>query len=662
MGLSIKRLRIDHGYAGSTKDLNDMNSAIKEQELVHPSKNEVLADDRVDLSMRSQHSNAMAEPVPSHVSQDGAILMRRGTEKCPLFLVHEMHGVDVYFAELAKHIDARLTIYGLPAMPASMPQMRTVEGMARRLVANIRSVQRHGPYRLVGRAFGGVLAYELAVQLIGQDDAVEFLGLIDSYSPTMLRPLSKQNAREALIDRRNGFDLLHLSPAEVVASLKQMPSLATPSLATPSLATPSLAQIRVLNTLFSSQAGSPDRSGLLDKLRQEQVLPWFLESAPLEDICQNTRRFLEHHEALDNYSPQPIAQHVHLYSAKNMFIDLDDENRNSDATLMGWADLIRPDKINPTLLDGDHDAILSPELGSAMSRHILDSNRGFQSAVLGFRSLFQIRSAQKASAPIICVPGAGDNVTRFVQFANVLAGSWQIYALQPRGIDGLQTPHSTVEAASAAYLDEIQKLQPDGRVHLIGHSFGGLIALEIASRLEQYGRPVASLTLIDSMEPRQHRRAYEEYTFGEVMVRFCELLDLSLGFPLSTEPDVLREQTFEEGAETIHREMVRVGALPRASSSNMLWGPLRTFAAALRTNYLPRRSYPNAVHLVLASDTKLNAEENDQEQVETAERWTQWIPNKRTWVTEADHFSMLKLPEVQELGEWWRDNVAAVAD
>jgi hypothetical protein len=35
-----------------------------------------------------------------------------------------------------------------------------------------------GPYRFAGWSLGGVLAYEVAIQLIGQDQIVEFAGLI----------------------------------------------------------------------------------------------------------------------------------------------------------------------------------------------------------------------------------------------------------------------------------------------------------------------------------------------------------------------------------------------------------------------------------------------------------------------------------------------------
>jgi thioesterase domain-containing protein len=63
--------------------------------------------------------------------------------------------------------------------------------MAQRMVGIIRSVQPHGPYRLAGWSFGGVLAHEVAQQLLGLDEPVEFIGMLDSYAPN---PLAQDKA------------------------------------------------------------------------------------------------------------------------------------------------------------------------------------------------------------------------------------------------------------------------------------------------------------------------------------------------------------------------------------------------------------------------------------------------------------------------------------
>ncbi|HEV2734936.1 MAG TPA: amino acid adenylation domain-containing protein, partial [Longimicrobiaceae bacterium] len=110
--------------------------------------------------------------------KDGPGLLRQavpvrptGSER-PLFLVHDGFGSVAYVQVLHHHVDEELPVYALPAASGEELPLRTVEGMATRLVRMVREVQPVGPYRLAGWSFGGILAYEMAAQLVGQDQAV----------------------------------------------------------------------------------------------------------------------------------------------------------------------------------------------------------------------------------------------------------------------------------------------------------------------------------------------------------------------------------------------------------------------------------------------------------------------------------------------------------
>ncbi|HST62436.1 MAG TPA: AMP-binding protein, partial [Longimicrobium sp.] len=114
---------------------------------------------------------------------DRAIAIRPSGSQPPLFLAYEGAGSIAYAQVLHPHIDAEIPVYALPSPSPAEPPLHTVEGMAARLVRMIREVQPSGPYRLAGWSFGGVLAYEVAAQLIGRDEVVEFVGMFDSGFP-----------------------------------------------------------------------------------------------------------------------------------------------------------------------------------------------------------------------------------------------------------------------------------------------------------------------------------------------------------------------------------------------------------------------------------------------------------------------------------------------
>jgi arthrofactin-type cyclic lipopeptide synthetase C len=76
----------------------------------------------------------------------------------------------------------------------------TMQAMAERMVKMLREVQVAGPYRLAGWSFGGVLAYEIAQQLLQQRHTVEFLGLFDAFCPDDAEAFSERTPEAILVE------------------------------------------------------------------------------------------------------------------------------------------------------------------------------------------------------------------------------------------------------------------------------------------------------------------------------------------------------------------------------------------------------------------------------------------------------------------------------
>jgi len=123
-------------------------------------------------------ASRMTGPMGQHAA-DSAILVRAGSGS-PIFLMHDGQPSILYAFQLAPHLAAGVPVYALPPSPQDAWPAITVQGLATRLVRLIRQVQPQGPYRLAGWSFGGILAYETAFQLLGEDEKVEFLGLLDT--------------------------------------------------------------------------------------------------------------------------------------------------------------------------------------------------------------------------------------------------------------------------------------------------------------------------------------------------------------------------------------------------------------------------------------------------------------------------------------------------
>ncbi len=111
-------------------------------------------------------------------------LQPRGS-RTALFMVHPPGGIVLCYQPLARHLGTDQPLYGIRArglhgeeqLPATLPEM------AAEYVAALRTIQPEGPYQLGGWSLGGVVAYEMAQQLVAAGQEVQALVLLDTTIP-----------------------------------------------------------------------------------------------------------------------------------------------------------------------------------------------------------------------------------------------------------------------------------------------------------------------------------------------------------------------------------------------------------------------------------------------------------------------------------------------
>jgi len=566
----------------------------------------------------------------SPVMTGGAIGIRTSGTEPPLFLVHEYYGLDLHFTALAAKIDAAVPVYGLPAIPLEDRQLQTMEGLAARLVGIVRRIQPEGPYRLAGWSFSGALAYEVAGQLIGEDQAVSFVGLIDTYAPAALRGmLSHQRMRDDTPAKR----LLSVCQGELTGSTAHEESVAR----------------------LRAQADSAGLAGTLTQCRQLGLLPQYLEDLSLEEVSRYLERLVAHTRALENYAAHSIAASVHLFAAQDGSLM---PNELLDP-LRGWRSVLAQSQIVRIEVPGSHNTIMEEPHIAALGQAI--SNALSTSAAPRFgeehRAHIVIQDGRKTRPPLICVPGGGDSVVRFNAFAAAIGEDWPVHGMQPRGLDGEQVPHASVQVAAATYLREIDVMSRQGPVHLLGHSFGGWVAFEMAHRMRTSGIAIASLTLVDSEPPSSDSGPGQEYTPWDVLSEYIELVELSEEKSLNLKRRELEAREWQECIELLHARMVAAGIMHKRSTADMLRGPLRTFAAALRTTYVPPMSLDLPLGLVLVTDSRISEQANQEKQRAALEGWKRFAPELRVGHGPGNHMTILKPPHLQSLVQWWTQSL-----
>lgn len=537
----------------------------------------------------------------------------------PLFFTPCLYG-HTYVFRLAQFIDPHIPIYVLPYHSSGSAFKRTVEGISEYMVQALRSVQPTGPYRISGYSSGGILAYEIASQLVGDDQVVSFLGLLDTRywgvnDPCVAPPYD------------GGDDRYHL--LELIANHPNCTNR----------------HLDVLCTMPESTLSDIFRQ--LTRSGQEQssssILSDLIASQSFASMYDHARHLKT---ALRQYCAQPLPSQMKCL--------LMESGTCSSSNLNHWTEALAGNDIHVMRMSCSHDSMIMPPYIRTLGKTISDViSRPVQVAqpvfTRQYSPLTYLQRLGSSDTPLICIPGAGASVTSFLDLVYALGNRSHIVGLEPRGMDGQNVPHSTVSAAATFYLQTIGSIANGSPIHLIGHSFGGWIAFEIARQLQSRGHAVESLTLLDSNALSKRRENTTEYNRSDVILKWIELLELALNRRLDIESDRLSSLGAEEQLEFIHALSVREQVLPPTSQPHILRGPLRTFARALRTSYSPEGPYCGRVHIVLADHPHLDRDANLRHHVLTAQAWKDLAPDSRCIHGPGNHLTLLRSPNVHTL-------------
>jgi thioesterase domain-containing protein len=94
-----------------------------------------------------------------------------------------MGGEVLCYMELARHLGREQPLYGLQsrAFADGKESAHRVEEMAATYLEAVRAVQPRGPYHLAGFSFGGLVALEMAQQLLAAGEEIGLLCVLDTY-------------------------------------------------------------------------------------------------------------------------------------------------------------------------------------------------------------------------------------------------------------------------------------------------------------------------------------------------------------------------------------------------------------------------------------------------------------------------------------------------
>lgn len=152
-------------------------------------------------------------PPPAAAGSEFAplLLIQRGASQSQaLFCVHPAEGVAWCYLGLTMQLPD-IPIYGLQAIGISGEAPVSVDAQVDAYLALVRSVQAHGPYRLLGWSSGGGIAHAMAVKLQQAGETVALLAMMDAYPSDIWQGQPEPQERDALLTL---LDVIGASPLD----------------------------------------------------------------------------------------------------------------------------------------------------------------------------------------------------------------------------------------------------------------------------------------------------------------------------------------------------------------------------------------------------------------------------------------------------------------
>ena len=114
-----------------------------------------------------------------------------------------------------------------------------------------------------------------------------------------------------------------------------------------------------------------------------------------------------------------------------------------------------------------------------------------------WKSLIPIQT-RGTKKPLFCLHAKGGHVFFYNALAGYLGENQPVYALQPKGLDGVEPLYESIEEMAKSYIDEIRTIQAEGPYSLLATCFSNAVGLEMAQQLKTMGQEISLLAMVDA--------------------------------------------------------------------------------------------------------------------------------------------------------------------
>jgi thioesterase domain-containing protein len=222
-----------------------------------------------------------------------------------------------------------------------------------------------------------------------------------------------------------------------------------------------------------------------------------------------------------------------------------------------------------------------------------------------------------------------------------------------------------MEEIATYYIEAIQTVQPFGPYLLGGHSFGGVVAFEIATQLQKQGHEVALVAIIDAVAPILLDKKPNGVNVDEAvyLTDFASYVADTLSLDLEVSKEALASLTAVEQLHYLKERLIRVNLLPPDAGITSVRGLVQVFKANYQAYrvYVPSKMLTTKIALFRAQDVDVkesDISEFPQMLKEPALGWNEFSATVSIHVVPGNHMTMMTPPHVQVLATQLRSSLS----
>ncbi|MEC2970633.1 thioesterase domain-containing protein, partial [Bacillus cereus] len=265
---------------------------------------------------------------------------------------------------------------------------------------------------------------------------------------------------------------------------------------------------------------------------------------------------------------------------------------------------------------------------------VISRNKGIDS-----ECLIPIQNGTNKDSQWFIVHGQGGGILNYYDLARELGEDKTVYGLQSIGYDDNRFSNLSVEEMAVRYIEEIKQVKKEGPYALLGWSFGGIVAFEMARKLEELGDKVSFLGLLD-VHPIEQGKEILSLNIKNAFEELEKFND-QLGIEKISFEQMSEEQLIES--------LLKKFTLNKNSCQQNFEDPMMNKLKVMIANRYAYLKY-NCKQKIKADIFLFNASINDIHPLVDYNRWNEYTSGEvYALQVPGSHLSMLEKPHIHEL-------------